>query len=272
MIFSKWPMEMPPAMWIIKGWTKTLAIRSDLDSRLPGFRLLRFGFLGVGNQNRWPYAWIWTDLNMSKASVWHKLGITRAELHVLGGNSSFKKKFLTKASSSFCFYAKNMFNLTAGLRACVVHTVLVSRVFFCKPSPAPPGASAPCIGSVIFFPSLQWLRSCDINDVDWMCILCWADFGEATSRCGHARATVLRQEWSVCVTVKKNTGIEGAKLNAKDCLSYTGVVWKGNLFCYLGRLCRPKTQWRGLVLNLSHVGSLMFCLVNIQTISNLILL
>jgi hypothetical protein len=203
MIFSKWPMEMPPAMWIIKGWTKTLAIRSDLDSRLPGFRLLRFGFLGVGNQNRWPYAWIWTDLNMSKASVWHKLGITRAELHVLGGNSSFKKKFLTKASSSFCFYAKNMFNLTAGLRACVVHTVLVSRVFFCKPSPAPPGASAPCIGSVIFFPSLQWLRSCDINDVDWMCILCWADFGEATSRCGHARATVLRQEWSVCVTVKK---------------------------------------------------------------------
>ena len=43
-------------------------------------------------------------------------------------------------------------------------------------------------------------------------------------------------------------------------------------YSYLGRSCRPKTQWRGLVLNLSHVGSLMFWPVNIQTISNLILL
>ena len=39
-----------------------------------------------------------------------------------------------------------------------------------------------------------------------------------------------------------------------------------------GGLAGQKTQWRGLVLNLSHVGNLMFWPVNIQTISNLILL
>ena len=44
------------------------------------------------------------------------------------------------------------------------------------------------------------------------------------------------------------------------------------IYSYLGRSCRPKTQWRGLVLNLSHVGSSLFWPVNIQTISKIILL